>query len=260
MNLLATHPGQYPIYHPYSNLFEFFGSNHNGMGAPQPNHKCIGSGYPAKTAEKDVKIDIPNIRRAASTVLNVVPENYADAVNNWIDFFYSIQIGNRVWLRYNQRKPLDGCTRDNVEYLISSLDETKRELLGKMKAKAIEKGGRLVLDRTESKVYSSKSGPNLNHPAVERYVFILDKPIETPVTPPVQTQAPIPVPAPTPISNPPMVSIVPNIPKSIDNRIESVIEPVKVNEAGVSPLLIIVLAASAVIYFKSRSGKLPLKS
>lgn len=254
MNQLAKYPDQYPIYHPYSNLFGFFSSNNIGMGAVKPTRKCIGAGYRIQQAERDLKIDIPNIERAANTVLNVGIENFGNAVNNWIDFFYGIQTTNRVWLRYNSNSSPGVCTQENLEYLISSLDETKDKFLTKMKVKAIEKGGRLVLDRTEAKEYKSRTGTSLRHPAVERYAFILDKPTETPVTLAVQTQAPIPVPSPTPISNPPIASIVPTVPDSINNRIESQIEPFKADKAGVSPLLVLVLATSAVIYLKSRSS------
>lgn len=149
------------------------------FGLAGPNLKCIGAAYTKDKAENDLARDIPALKKAAETVLNVDISYFAKAVNNWIDLFYNTQTANRTWLNYSLNQPPLGCTRDGLTLLINTLDNTKRELLALMKKEAIKKGGQLILDKTEPGEYKVNGGNNLMHPAVERFTILIEKKPET---------------------------------------------------------------------------------
>ena len=196
----------------------------SNLGLAGPNLKCIGAAYTEDKAENDLARDIPVLRKAAETVLNVDISYFAKAVNNWIDLFYNTQTANRTWLKYSLNQPPLGCTRDGLILLINTLDSTKREILASMKKEAIKKGGQLFLDRTEPVEYNVSGGNNLMHPGVERFAILIEKkpePVSEIINEPSTSTQPIAI----EVNNTPEVPVENQIPdsNSMIKKIELVI-------------------------------------
>ena len=230
-----------------NNIFSNAHSNNMlrlNFGLNGPNLKCVGAAYTINQAEKDLARDIPSIRKAAENVLHVNINYFAEAVNNWIDFFYGVQTTNRTWLKYSLNQPPSGCTRDALVLLINSLDSTKKELITKMKKEAIRKGGQLVIDRTEPMEYLVSDGNNLNHPGVERFTVIMDKQPEP--IPEMDKRKTTPIEA-TPV----IQTSLPEIQyPQLETDTPPLVTPVKNNASGISPLIWVGLAASILVLGK----------
>jgi hypothetical protein len=136
---------------------------------------CWGSSWSPSKAKTALETDIPTLQEAAAAITAADPEFYGDAVNQWIDFFYSVQAHGRTWLRYNPDSSPRDCTKDGLELLINALDDTKTRLMKEMKKVALQKGGKLVVSHTEFVEYPVQNGLNLKHPKVERYKMVLNK-------------------------------------------------------------------------------------
>lgn len=141
------------------------------------NFKCWGSSWAPSKAKAVLETEIPVIKNEAQKVLKAPLDQFENAVNDFMIFFYAIHSTDRDWLKTSAKD----CTREGLEILIGALDLAKTQMTTAFTEYAKKMGGNLQRNGTVKKVYPpEESGRHSLTQDVEQYRF----------TPPKQTIVP----------------------------------------------------------------------
>lgn len=227
-------------------------SNGFGLNSGSSNFECFGYAFSPVFAKQALEKDIPTLRKAADTVFKVEIDHFAEAANQWIDLFYNVQPYGRGVLRHKfTRTPPTGCNKDGLDLLINTLDNTKNELITKMRQVALQKGGRLITAPSERLTIRIQGKQSLIINNAERFKIILNKPkVVAQEIKPQQSTEEI------------TASVTENILKKLSEvgvnpaapaaEVENKIPLIESKKSGTTPLLVLGIAAAAYIFTRKR--------